>query len=160
MKPDKVAGRMVIDLKRRWKTWRGLDRKQKTLFWQALILLRITSLLLRFFLFQDVYRFMKVRMPLRNPTAPDFLQNETYKTVKMVESAARRRVSNATCLRRSLVLWYLLRRQGIDSDLRLGVFRSEGEFAAHAWVEIDGTVINDDVNFVQKYTVMNLDKES
>jgi Transglutaminase-like superfamily len=52
------------------------------------------------------------------------------------------------CLRRSLVLTRLLARRGIRGRLVIGA-RTEPEFLAHAWVEIDGIPIlaTDDVAF-------------
>jgi hypothetical protein len=47
----------------------------------------------------------------------------------------------ALCLEQSLALYYLLRRQGIPVKYCQGV---QGHpFAAHAWVEYEGVVIND-----------------
>jgi Transglutaminase-like superfamily len=48
-----------------------------------------------------------------------------------------------TCLPRSLTLWWLLRRHGVESELRIGV-RSEGErIVAHAWVVCHDTVVGE-----------------
>lgn len=49
------------------------------------------------------------------------------------------------CLARSLVLWWLLQRRGIDSEIRIGVRRSRqgAGMEFHAWVEHRGAVIND-----------------
>lgn len=47
------------------------------------------------------------------------------------------------CLSQSLTLFWLLRRRGVAADLRLGARMREGRFEAHAWVERDGTVLND-----------------
>ena len=47
------------------------------------------------------------------------------------------------CLSGSLTLWWLLRRQGLPSDLRIGVSTLSGRFEAHAWIEFQGNVIND-----------------
>jgi hypothetical protein len=49
----------------------------------------------------------------------------------------------ATCLRRSLLLWWLLRRDGIETSLRVGVNRDGGSLNAHAWVEYRGRPLND-----------------
>jgi len=49
----------------------------------------------------------------------------------------------ATCLRRSLLLWWLLRRDGIETVLRVGVNRESGTLHAHAWVEYLGRPLND-----------------
>jgi transglutaminase superfamily protein len=49
----------------------------------------------------------------------------------------------ASCLRRSLLLWWLLRRDGIETILRVGVNRESGTLHAHAWVEYLGRPLND-----------------
>jgi hypothetical protein len=49
----------------------------------------------------------------------------------------------ATCLPRSLTLWWLLRRRGIESELRLGVRKDGDSIVAHAWVECEGEVVGD-----------------
>ena len=56
--------------------------------------------------------------------------------------AASRYVPSATCLAQALTLQSLLSREGIRSDLAIGVARGdESGIAAHAWLEIDGMVI-------------------
>ena len=45
--------------------------------------------------------------------------------------------TDSRCLMRSLVLAGLLARRGVDGRLVLAV-RAEEDFAAHAWVELDG----------------------
>ena len=60
------------------------------------------------------------------------------------QDAARRHLFLSTnCLERSLVLCWLLERRGIDARLRIGARKQTGRFEAHAWVEVDGTVLND-----------------
>ncbi|MGC1307994.1 MAG: lasso peptide biosynthesis B2 protein [Phormidesmis sp.] len=53
-------------------------------------------------------------------------------TVRMVRIAATYYQPWANCLKKSLVLWSLLRQQGIYSEVKVGVRRSEGHFEAHA----------------------------
>lgn len=65
-----------------------------------------------------------------------------YATTRAVYRAARR-LPYATCLPRSLTLWYLLRRQGVPSDLHVGVRRESDTFAAHAWVEYQGRALGE-----------------
>lgn len=47
------------------------------------------------------------------------------------------------CLSRSLALLWFLKRSGYTPDLRLGVSLAGGAFSAHAWIELDGLVLND-----------------
>jgi hypothetical protein len=56
-----------------------------------------------------------------------------------------------TCLHRSLTLWWLLRRQGVASELRIGVRKEQGRFEAHAWVERAGVALNDRADIGQDF---------
>lgn len=60
----------------------------------------------------------------------------------MVGAAQRRLPGKFTCLEESLVLWYLLRGQGIAARLRIGVRKINEKFEAHAWVEYGGEALN------------------
>jgi hypothetical protein len=46
-------------------------------------------------------------------------------------------------LEKSLTLWWLLRREGIVSSVRIGARKASGKFEAHAWVERDGAALNE-----------------
>ncbi|MBK7991648.1 MAG: lasso peptide biosynthesis B2 protein [Comamonadaceae bacterium] len=62
---------------------------------------------------------------------------------ELVNIAARHTLGPRTCLTRSLLLGWLLRRRGVASDLRIGVRLTNGVLDAHAWVECDGIPVND-----------------
>jgi Transglutaminase-like superfamily len=69
---------------------------------------------------------------------------ETVDLLAQSESSAARNLPFRTnCLERSLVLWWLLRRRGIDAELRIGARKDAPNFEAHAWVECNGRVINE-----------------
>jgi hypothetical protein len=51
-------------------------------------------------------------------------------------------VPSATCLAQALTLQSLLSREGIHSDLEIGVARDDvAGIAAHAWLEVEGQVV-------------------
>jgi hypothetical protein len=62
---------------------------------------------------------------------------------ELVNIAARHTLGPRTCLTRSLLLGWLLRRRGVESQLRIGVRLTNGRLDAHAWVECDGVPVND-----------------
>jgi len=62
---------------------------------------------------------------------------------ELVNIAARHTLGPRTCLTRSLLLGWLLRRRGVTSNLRIGVRLTHGVLDAHAWVECDGIPVND-----------------
>jgi hypothetical protein len=58
-----------------------------------------------------------------------------------------------TCLRRSVTLMRELDRLGLASTLHIGVRSVDGgTIAAHAWVQVDDVVVNDDPGFTGTYT--------
>ena len=60
-----------------------------------------------------------------------------------VNIAARYSPLPATCLTRSLLLGWLLRRRSVVSELRIGVRLTQDMLDAHAWVECEGVPVND-----------------
>ncbi len=69
--------------------------------------------------------------------------DEIVRTATLVNIAAQRFPFPPTCLTRSLLLGWVLRRNGIASQLRIGVRLAEGAVEAHAWVEYAGVPVND-----------------
>jgi hypothetical protein len=62
---------------------------------------------------------------------------------RSIETAARYHPVRARCLHRALVLHRWLRREGLPSELRIGVRKVGGALNAHAWVEVGGTAVGD-----------------
>lgn len=62
-------------------------------------------------------------------------------------------VRRAACLQRSVVSTWLLRRHGVPATLVIGC-RSL-PFESHAWVEVDGAVVNDRAQYPRVFTVLD-----
>jgi hypothetical protein len=69
----------------------------------------------------------------------------------LVNSAAHYAPGPVTCLTRSLLLRWLLRRRGIVSELRIGVQLAQGRLDAHAWVEYEGVPLNDAPDVAERF---------
>lgn len=61
----------------------------------------------------------------------------------LVTAAARHHLCPMTCLPRALALQALLRRNGIQAELRIGVRREGGALQAHAWIEDAGSPVGE-----------------
>ena len=60
----------------------------------------------------------------------------------------------ANCLKQSLLLWWLLARRGIATELKLGTQKSPQEtFNAHAWVEYKGEALGNSSDFQHQFLV-------
>jgi hypothetical protein len=66
-------------------------------------------------------------------------------------AAARHHLYPMRCLPQALCLRWLLGRQGIASELRIGVERRRGDLRAHAWVERDGLPVGEDFRVADRF---------
>ena len=74
-----------------------------------------------------------------------------------VSLVAGRSLVGARCLGRSLAVWFLLRRRGIDAELLIGVQMPQGgELPAHAWVEVAGQPVNDEADVRERFGAFEL----
>lgn len=62
-------------------------------------------------------------------------------------------VKRAACLQRSFVAARMLRRHGFAAEMVIGC--RPLPFESHAWVEIDGRVVNDLPQYPRAFTVLN-----
>jgi Uncharacterised nucleotidyltransferase/Transglutaminase-like superfamily len=122
-------------------TWRKFPNHDRWLLSQALILLPCVALFLKLWGFQRTYALLGKF--LFSPAPSSFQIPETLRTTNALLKIAIKYHQWATCLPRSLVLWYLLRCQGIAAELQIGTRFKDGGFQAHAWVEYQGTAIGD-----------------
>ena len=142
------------------KTWtklKNLTLVEAKLLLQALLLLPAFHLGLKWFGYYRINRFIDNRFPVEqtgNKTNKEDALRISEITTRMVSAASRYGLYHATCLRKSIVLVYLLRKQGIESEVCIGTRRNGGTFEAHAWVEYEGTVINDRADIRENYTLL------
>ncbi len=71
---------------------------------------------------------------------------------RSVDRAAMYYVKRAWCLQRSATTVCLLRRRGVPAEMVIGAERMP--FYAHAWVEVDGQVVNDHPDVQRRNTVL------
>ncbi len=80
--------------------------------------------------------------------------------VGLVDVAARHHLRPMTCLPRSLALKALLRRQGDEADLRIGVRRDAGRLLAHAWIEQAGAPIGEPADVDRRFQPLHATRGS
>jgi hypothetical protein len=75
----------------------------------------------------------------------------------IVKIAAEKGIYQAKCLQQTLVLWCLLRRNHIESEIRFGARKESGELQAHAWVEVSGVALNEDSDVCLHFSPLGTD---
>jgi Transglutaminase-like superfamily len=99
--------------------------------------------------------YQEVQRTARRKRNPSYVKKHRlpWQTVRdAVEIAAVLYFKEVHCLQRSSVTTQLLRGDGWDAHLVVGV--QIIPFASHAWVELDGVVVNDKPYMREKYRVL------
>jgi Transglutaminase-like superfamily len=126
-----------------------LNAEARGIFLRAAVLLPVISVSLKMRGFRTTQKFVLRFPPLAHQASSrgssDIRRDSerTQLTARMVNAAVRHAWRASTCLEKSLALFWLLRRQGIPSELRIGSRKLDGRFEAHAWVEREGVALNE-----------------
>ena len=119
--------------------WHQLPPQERRLLVQAWAALHVIYAALRILPFDIILaacqRVRSVQRPARKAPA------SALRLVWMMDVASRHSLVTTTCLNQALALSWLMGRLGMPSTLRIGVTRSTGHLAAHAWIEQDGHII-------------------
>jgi hypothetical protein len=118
-----------------WRKFLGLSPAERRLFLAAALLLPAVAVALRLVGLRRCQAALARLAPGGRRAVPP---GRAADAARMVLAASRHAPCRADCLRRSLVLWWLLRRAGLPGELRLGVRKQDGQLEAHAWVELGG----------------------
>jgi hypothetical protein len=135
--------------------WAAPRWKRYWLLSQSIGIVLLTRLGLRLCGFNRWYAFLKrvtkhthVRKLARATPA---VEATIQMTLQAMRRTTRYRFVGGNCLSRSLALWWLLYRQGIACDLRIGVRKQDSQFQAHAWIEYQGQPLNEHREVHQHY---------
>lgn len=121
----------------------------RLLFLRAYLMLISFDLYLARGNFAALYQKVR-RYPTRRGTPPE---NTTERVCSAVDLACIWYWKEAQCLQRSAATACLLRRNGVPAQLVIGA--QQMPFKAHAWVEVDGRVVNDKPYMPEMYAVLD-----
>ena len=130
---------------------RKLSWFERRMLAESLLLLPMTSLALRFLPLR-VIRVVNDR-PRRWRREP-IDRGRAGRIAHMVAAAAQHGPYRASCLPQSLVLQFLLRRDGMRGELRYGARKIDGAVQAHCWIEINGEPLIDSPQVHRHYAVL------
>ena len=129
--------------------WRKLSGREQWLTLAAAALVPVVHVMLRVAGSQRMLRWLAGTRKGRQPdsSAAEFARE----AARAVERASRLGFYAGNCLSQSIALSWLLRRHGVEAQLRLGTRTREGGFEAHAWVTHAGSVLNDSSDVETRY---------
>ena len=136
----------------------GLSRDARRYLFQSVLLLPVIHfalLLLGYFRLRGAMEKLISLKPIDTPVSETEILGRAREIARIVSIAAQHGLYKATCLRRSLLVWWFLRREDIQSEVCFGVRMIDHQLEAHAWVEYRGVVVNDSVDVHKYYQTLN-----
>jgi hypothetical protein len=125
----------------RWRAWSALPLRQRLQLSADAIALPMIAVSLRLLGHARTRRWLARAVIAATPPADAI--DQARARARLVAIAARHGPFRATCLHQSLRLQALLRRRGLDAQLKFGVRRDGTVIEAHAWVELAGVDLLD-----------------
>lgn len=126
----------------RWRQWLALPYADRTTTVAMAMALPVISLGLALFGYVRMRRWldrMSACSAVRDATPDDVAGAQQL--ARLAAIAGTHGPFEATCLRQSLLLHFLLRRKKLAPELMIGVRRQDGAFDAHAWVQLGGVAL-------------------
>ena len=97
-------------------------------------------------------RFLPAETSLHPPQGEEL--QAAHNLAGIVHTAARHNIYQANCLKQALLLWFLLGRRSIASEIKIGAQKdANSQFHAHAWVECNGEPLLDDKDTIARFSV-------
>lgn len=128
-------------------------------WWQKCAVFLVASLRLlwvRFRLWQAGPSWLESKLyfvePINYVEATSADHQYVAKLNEVVRLAARCQYRRSACLPTSIVLYEMLRPKGYAVRLKIGVNKTAQKLYSHAWVELDGQMINEPEHVAQQYT--------
>jgi hypothetical protein len=136
------------------KVWR-LSQSERLLLAQSAFALPAVAVLIRIKGLRRCQAALARLTPVASPSGPEADgsgEQRARAVARMVGAAAAHGPFRANCLQQSVTLWWLLRRRGLHSDLRIGTRKGDECLEAHAWVEFRGVTLNESRDVHARYT--------
>jgi len=138
----------------KWGKFRALSNRDRLKLVLYSLLLPLMDIGLRFLGYQRLRGFLGAHpriLPKYEGSEIDAI--EASKNIStLVTVASKYGLYHATCLRRSLFTWWWLRRRGIQTELRIGIKKLDGQLYAHAWIKLGDEIINDSIDIERNYS--------
>ena len=149
---------------RKLKTFRSLPPGERDIFFQFLVLLPVVAWRVQFLPIKSTFTWLRSKLPpnVKHQLEEEAILPQAQRTTWLMFKALRFSLIKGKCLSQSLVLWHLLGRQGITSQLRIGFNKdisqipvASDNFTAHAWVECQGVILNERPDVYQRFVVFD-----
>jgi hypothetical protein len=131
------------------RAFRGLDAEQRRIALASTVALPVLHVAARLGGLRWVRRVLWLRGGPRGAAIDVATGRRLAQPIAAV--AHRLRLDRRGCVARATFLWWVLQRRGVAAEVVIGSRRVEGEFEAHAWVEVGGEPVDDAADVRERF---------
>ncbi|HEY63816.1 MAG TPA: lasso peptide biosynthesis B2 protein [Caldilineae bacterium] len=131
--------------------WWALSWPDRVGIGQAWVLLLVADLSLRLLPFPLARRVIAIGRSCQDTLSPEETAALIKRWRRLVNIAASHHLYPMQCLRRAIVLRWLLSRYGIRADVCIGIRKTDDGYHTHAWVEQAGRPISEPESHVREF---------
>jgi hypothetical protein len=119
------------------RTFFELPNSHKWIFIKISLIVPLVELGIKTIKFKRTLAILKLFIN-RNPHSPENELKLVGRYTNYLHLYHRKFPFLGKCLARSLTLWFLLKREGIETELKFGMKKENEKLLAHSWLEYDG----------------------
>ena len=141
-----------------YKDW----RKRRVLkYWYFFLLSSVLHIFLLVLGYKTLMKVLSVFLKKSNTLY--YLENiEEVRKVKMLVNPIFKRIKRSkytwsNCFSSSIVLWFVLKKEGLAPSIIIGTKKEEDMFKAHAWVELNQFPVNENYKISKSYSTFDYD---
>ena len=127
--------------------WRRLSRAERRDLRAALWRLLVVAVLMRLVGVGRSQRWLE----RKQPQAADEVDLAPWRRRALALKRVGARLPGVHCLARSIALWWWMGKAGLDASVCIGVRKGDKEIEGHAWVELNGTPVDETPACVASY---------
>jgi hypothetical protein len=123
---------------------RRLGRVDSCFFIEAILVLRGVRFGLRRLRYPVLLRGLERSATWTGSRQARLLTTDLYiRILRAMSQARRRHLHDFTCLEEALTIQWMLRRRGLNAQVRIGVAKiTDDQLMGHAWAECDGHIVS------------------
>jgi hypothetical protein len=113
-----------------------------------------TTVMLKFYQPKDILPYLTPKKTGATRNAADCKRVETI--VRYIDFLIWRNIPilKGACLKRSIVLYYFLRKEGLKVVINIGVAKEEGDLIGHSWLTLDDTPCYETREHAERFNVV------
>ena len=146
-----------MSARKKFQQLKALSFDESQVLLSSVVMLPLIAVSLKAKGYKWTQAFLADHLPDRSLSthSEDTQLKEAQQLARIVTIASSNSAYKASCLKKSLLIWWLLARRGIKTELRIGVNNSSGDFKAHAWVEYRGEVLAEQADMGEQFSAFS-----